>query len=168
VAFDVHFQLADDLITHLDITIGGVTDPFIQSRYTGFLAVATVTVMELTMKQIFVEFAAGKHRVLNDFVVGYFDRINGRITLKQIKEEYLTKFGERYKTRFERRLEKLERKSLKESGTSLKSSYGNLITWRNEFAHEGNVPANASYAEVKKSYECAKEVMRCLSGCMNR
>jgi hypothetical protein len=45
-----HFTLADDYITHLDAVIGGITDPFINSRYTGFLSVSAVTVYELALK----------------------------------------------------------------------------------------------------------------------
>lgn len=166
--YDSHFKLTDDLILHLDTVIASLTDPFIESRYTGFLAVNAVTVLELALKTIFLEFSAAKHVVLGNFCAHFFGRINGRITLKNIKEEYLPKFGMKYTIRFERRLKQLESSHLRTTGTSIKSSYGNLITWRNGFAHEGIIPNNASYDEVKKSYECGKEIMRCLATCMRR
>ena len=167
MAYSDHFKLTDDLIQHLDPILAALRDPFIESRYTGFLAVSGVTVLELALKNIFCDFASAKHQVLGHFCSQYFERINGRIGLKPIKEEYLTKFGPKYQKRFELKLEKLERKYLR-NGASVKASYGNLVTWRNEFAHEGNIPANASYAEVKRAYECGKDVIHCLATCMRR
>jgi hypothetical protein len=168
MAYFDHFKLTDDLILHLDQVLAALRDPFIESRYTGFLAVSGVTVLELALKTIFCDFADAKHPVLGNFCSQYFERINGRIGLKPIKDDYLAKFGSKYQTRFESRIYKLERQSLRTAGTSIKSSYGNLITWRNSFAHEGIVPANASYQEVKRAYDCGKQVMHCLAGCMRR
>jgi|SRR5579883_257760 len=163
-----HFRLTDDLILHLDPILAGLKDPFIESRYTGFLAVSSVTVLELAMKTIFCDFASAKHKVLSNFCGVYFERINGRIALRPIREDYLAKFGRKYQLRFDRALEKLERQHLISAGHSIKAAYGNLVTWRNEFAHEGNVPANATYAEVKRAYTCGKDVMHCLATCMRR
>ena len=163
-----HFKLTDDLISHLDPILAGLKDPFIESRYTGFLAVSSVTVLELSLKTIFIEFASTKHGVLGNFCSEYFDRINGRVSLDAITNDYLKKFGEKYRKRFLNRLNALEKQRLSKSGESVRSSYGNLITWRNEFAHAGNVPTNASYSEVKRAYDCGKVVMNCLAGCMTR
>ena len=163
-----HFKLTDDLIRHLDPILVGVRDPFIESRYTGFLAVCSVTVLELSLKTIFIEFADAKHTVLGSFCAEYFDRINGRISLDVIQKDYLKKFGEKYQKRFQKRLQALEKQRLAKSRESVRSSYGNLITWRNEFAHGGTVPANASYLEVKRAYDCGKAIMNCLAGCMTR
>lgn len=168
MAYSDHFKLTDDLILHLDPVLATLSDPFIESRYTGFLAVSGVTVLELALKSIFCDFADSKHPVLGNFCSQYFDRINGRIGLKSIKDDFLAKFGSKYQKRFEDRVEKLERQHLRAVGASIKASYGNLITWRHAFAHEGIVPANASYREVKRAYECGKDVMHCLAGCMRR
>src|SRR4051812_35927236 len=131
-----HFKLTDDLIQHLDSTFVGLNDPFIESRYTGFLAVSSVTVLELSMKTIFRDFALAKHKVLGTFCEKYFDRVNGRIGLNRIKEDYLPKFGTKYQLRFKRRLDDLERQQLHASGASVKAAYANLLTWRHGFAHE--------------------------------
>ncbi len=168
MAYTDHFKLTDDLIQHLDSILVGLSDPFIESRYTGFLAVSAVTVLELSMKTIFRDFASAKHKVLGTFCEKYFDRINGRIGLDLIKGDYLPRFGLKYQVRFKQRLDKLERQRLRASGSSVKASYGNLITWRHGFAHEGTIPVNATYPEVKRAYGCGKDVMNCLAGCMRR
>jgi hypothetical protein len=156
------------LIQHLDPILAGLNNPFIESRYTGFLAVSSVTVLELAMKTIFLDFSTAKHKILANFCAKHFDRINGRIGLDSIKNDYALRFGIKYQTRFSIALEKLERQELKVNKLSIKASYGNLLTWRNEFAHEGNVPSNASYAEVKRAYGCGQQIMHCLATCMNR
>jgi hypothetical protein len=163
-----HFQLADDYISHLDTVISGIADPFIQSQYTGFLAVSAVTVYELALKAIFLEFAQGKHKVLASFTNAYFARINGRIKVSVIREDYVKKFGDKYLKRFDRKLDAREHEVLIREGASVRSSYANIITWRNGFAHEGIIPATATYQEVKKAYTCGKHVIHCLGESMKR
>ena len=163
-----HFQLADDYFSHLDTVISSIPDPFIRSRYTGFAAISGVTVYELALKEIFFDFARNKHKVLENFTVSYFDRINGKITEKNIKNEYLPKFGEKYLRRYEKLTQKKEKEVLLSDGRSVKSSYGNVIEWRNEFVHEGRIPANPTYDEVLKSYQYGKHILHCLSQAMIR
>jgi hypothetical protein len=161
-----HFTLADDYISHLDAVIGGITDPFIKSRYTGFLSVSAVTVYELALKTIFLEFAQGKHKLLGNFTNVYFARINGRIRLAVIREDYIPKFGDKYLKRFNKKLETRERQILRAERASVKSAYANIITWRNGFAHEGIVPTTATYDEVKRAYNLGKHVIHCLAESM--
>ncbi len=168
MAYSDHFALTDDLIAHLDTVIAGIQDPFIESRYTGFVAVSAVTVLELSLKTIFCDFADKKNRVLGRFCAKHFERINGRIALKEIREAYLPRFGSPYDSRFVQKLELAEKSHLKAHGASIKASYSSLVTWRHGFAHEGTLPSNATYVEVKRAYECGKEVMRCLAASMTR
>jgi hypothetical protein len=163
-----HFKLADDFIAHLDSSIGGIADPFIRSRYVGFVAISAATVYELALKDIFLSFASKKHKVLGSFVQGYFERINGQIGTKRILEMYLPLFGEKYVERFRKNLEVIELDSLKKDSVSVKSSYSNLLTWRHSFAHEGIVPMHVTYDEVKKSYQYGCSLLHCLNKSMCR
>jgi hypothetical protein len=163
-----HFKLADDLIDHLDSVLVGMHDPFIASRYAGFVAVCSVTVLEMALKAILCDFAEAKHKVLGTFCAKHFERINGRIGLDTIVGEYLPRFGTKYQSKFQRALEKLEIEQLRTTGGSVKQSYRNLLTWRNGFSHGGNVPQNATYHEVKLAYVRGKTVMDCLASCMRR
>lgn len=163
-----HFRLADDFIAHLDGAIGGIADPFIRSRYVGFIAVSAVTVFELAIKDILCSFAAKKHKVLGTFAGGYFERLNGQIGRDRIEKKYLPLFGDKYVDRFCKKLEVAELDSLRNDGVSIKSCYGNLLTWRHGFAHEGTIPANATYEEIKKSYVYGRKLIDCLSDTMQR
>jgi hypothetical protein len=154
-----HFRLADDMISHLNSVVYSVNDPFVESRYVGFVAVAAVTVYELCIKEIFCDFALRKHKVFGVFVDNYFSRINGRISLKSIKDEYLKKFGNKYVKRFKARSKDADDRCLQEYGKSMLASYGNIVVWRNQFAHEGSLPTTATYREVTKSYEMGKNVI---------
>lgn len=84
MAYVDHFRLADDLLAHLRTVVSGIQDPFLASRYTGFFAIAGVTVYELAIKEIFCEFGARKHKVLGHFTRTYFERVNGRIRYKSL------------------------------------------------------------------------------------
>lgn len=168
MSYSNHFKLADDMITHLNSSITHVSDPFILSRYVGFVSIAAVTVYELAVKEIFIDFAQKKNKVFGTFTSAHFDRINGRIKNQDIKNEYIKKFGEKYLNRYKKKLDKEENAYLRTSGSSIKNSYANIITWRNQFAHEGKISSTVTYQEVVKSYETGKRLIDCLAETMNR
>ena len=95
-----YFKLNDDLIQHLDLVLGSLNDPFIESRYTGFLAVSSVTVLELGLKAIFNDFSKVQHPLLANFCEVHFEKINGRIRLENIIGDYVPRFGPTYLTKF--------------------------------------------------------------------
>jgi hypothetical protein len=163
-----YYNLADSVVNHLDNVMSTVTDPFISSRYIGLVAIASVTVYELCIKDIFFRFSNSKHKVFGLFVNRTFDRINGRIKLSVICEEYLPKFGDVYVNRFNIKLNLVEQNSLRTIGKSIKSSYGNIIQWRNQFAHEGNFVSTVTYNEAVESYHLGKGVIKCLSESLRR
>lgn len=168
MAYADHFKLADDLIAHFDVTVPTITDPFIVSRYAGLTAVIGVTSYELAVRDIYCDFAAAKHLVLENFARAFFGRLNGRIGYKNLCDDYSVRFGEKYRTRLKRKINELEQNTLKSQKKSPQSSYGNLITWRHLFVHEGALPNNATYKETVDSYELGKLVIHCLATCMRR
>jgi hypothetical protein len=163
-----HFQLADQYLDHIDSVINNIDDSFIQSRYTGFLAISAITVYELAIKAIFLEFAQKKHTVLANFTEAFFEKLNGQIKAPDLKDKYARKFGEKYQKRLTRKLKEKEKEILRKDKISILTCYGNLITWRNGFAHGGLLPSTATYAEVKKSYTYGKLVIECLAETMRR
>ncbi len=166
MAYSSHFRLADNMISHLDTVIGSISDAFISSRYVGFVSVAAVTVYELAIKEILCDFGAKKHKVLGTFTQAYFERINGRIKIKVVRDDYISKFGKKYVMRFTKKIEDAERQFLKDHRISVKSSYNNIIMWRNQFAHEGVIPSVPTYSEVTRAYGYGKEVIKCLEETM--
>ncbi|WP_338431656.1 HEPN domain-containing protein [Synechococcus elongatus] len=163
-----HFQHADDVITHLNVVMPTIQDALLQAKYVGFVSVVAVTVYEQALKEIFIDFSQRKHKVLGNFTEAYFYRINGKIKIKVIEDEYIIKFGEKYQRRFKRNLEKCSREYLIAHRRDLKSSYSNLITWRNNFAHEGRINSTTTYEEVVQAYKDGKEVIHCLARSMTR
>jgi hypothetical protein len=168
MAYADHFKLVDDLISHLTPAVAGIKDPFLASRYTGFVAVTAVTVYELAVKEILCTFGESKHAVLGNFTRKYFDRINGRIRYQTLHGKYVSSFGDKYVRRFKKAVEIREKEVLVSKKKSIMQSYENLITWRNEFAHQGQVPTNPTYAEAVEAYEIGKEMIECLARCMRR
>ena len=163
-----NFTHADDLVAHLDTIVPTINDPILKAKYVGFLSVAAVTVYELALKEIFVEFARQKHQVFGNFAESYFRRINGRIRVDVIKDEYIPRFGSKYQKRFQRKIEKVVSDFLRSKRRDPRAAYGNLITWRNEFAHEGKINKTATYTEAAQAYEDGKEVIHTLAAVMNR
>ncbi|MFZ1520164.1 MAG: HEPN domain-containing protein [Ignavibacteriaceae bacterium] len=164
--YHVYFQLADDTISHLNSFIPSVSNPLIVSKYIGFVSVSAVTVYELAIKAILISFSHTKHEILGNFAQSYFERINGRIKIKIIKEDYLKRFGEGYVNIFEETIQNEENLILQDSRKSIISSYSNIIEWRNSFAHEGIIPSTVTYREIVDSYEMGKKIIDCLARTM--
>lgn len=168
MAYTTHFATADNVITNLATVVLATGDPILVGQYTGFAAVSAVTMYELAIKEVFFDFAHGKHKVLGQFTEAYFGRINGRIGWKILRDDYVPRFGEKYATRFEKALNKDDIAEFTASQISIKTSYSNLILWRNEFAHQGQIPTNATFPEVQRAYTYGKRVIDCLARCMVR
>ncbi|MGD0191223.1 MAG: HEPN domain-containing protein [Rhizomicrobium sp.] len=168
MSYSDHFKLADELLTHVAPLVSSLDDPFLQSRYTGFVSVAGVTVYELAIKQIFCDFGVAKHRVLGIFTQSYFDRLNGRIKYSILHEEYVSKFGDKYVAKFKKNVQKKNESYLRQYRKDILTCYNNLITWRNQFAHEGILPPNATFSDTVEAYELGKIVLACLADAMCR
>lgn len=167
MTYVANFQHADDIIAHLNGVMPSVTD-HLSAKYVGFVAVASVTVYEVAIKDIFISFSNEKHKVLGAFAESYFHRINGKITIDVIKKDYIKRFGQKYLKKFENKLNSAARAYLLTHGRDIKNSYSNLIIWRNDFAHAGSINSTATYSEVIQAYEDGKEVIRCISETMVR
>jgi RiboL-PSP-HEPN len=168
MAYQSHFAHADAIVAHLNGIVPTLADPLLEAKYVGFITVAAVTVFELAIKDIFIEFAKKKHKVLGNFTEKFFERINGRIRVREIQEKYLPNFGDKYVDQFKKHLNNATRTHLKSYKRDVLSSYGNVITWRNDFAHEGKINATATYAEAVQAYEDGKTVINCLAQAMVR
>jgi hypothetical protein len=168
MVYSDNFTMADDFIAHLDGVMNGIADPYIQSRYLGFVALTAVTVFELSIKEVLCTFATRKHVILGNMTRSKMEQINGRIKLESLQKEFIKPFGEKYLDRFRSKLEMLELSTLIAGGGSIKSSYGNIIQWRHDFVHQGRPPSTANYGEVKATYQRGKEVIHCLNASMVR
>lgn len=160
-----NFIFADDLISQLNPIIKNLNNPYIETKFTGFLIVSSVTVLEMALKNIFIDFAKMKHIILGNFCDVYFNKIHGKIRLEDIKGDYLNKFGKIYKNDFISKLETLQENELLTNRISITDSYTNLITWRNDFVHQFKI-SNATFQDTIFAYECGKKIMDCLSDCL--
>lgn len=161
MAYQNHFRLVDDLLHHLDATVGAVTDPFIASRYSGFLALSSATVLELCVKELLIEHASRISPVFGVFVTKSYERLNGRVRIKALKEEHLPRYGTNYVKHFSELVSRTDRLTLSGRGRLISQSYDNVITWRHGFAHEGIVPPHATYGDVRNAYIDSKVVVQC-------
>ena len=163
-----HFQHADDVVAHLNGIVPKILDPLLQTKYVGFVSIAAVTVFELAIKYIFIDFSSRKNKVFGIFTKNYFNRINGKIKIQIIKEDYIKKFCDKYLQRFNKKIDNATKNYLSINRRDIVNSYQNLIQWRNNFAHEGNINATATYNEAVLAYQDGKEVVRCLAESMTR
>jgi hypothetical protein len=160
------FAATDALITHLSTVIPHITDPQLKANYAGFLSVSAVTVFELAVKDIFIDFSEKKHKAFGVFTASHFHRINGRIKLVNLRDEHVISFGEKYLIKFKAYLDLEEETVMRASRVSVKSAYSNLIVCRHNYVHEGS--PTLSFAEIQSFYALGKRVLDCLDRAMKR
>lgn len=160
MAYIDRFIPTDNLIANLDPYLTTITDAAVLASYAGFLSVSSITVYELAIKDIFEGFATTRDRVFGHFIEKHLSRINGRIQLDDLKKSQIKTFGSNYLTSFELNINTKESGFLISHGKSLKATYGNLITCRHEFVHQGN--STLTIGEVIDSYHLGKEVIHSL------
>lgn len=160
MTYKANFRLIDDVITHLDGVVAGL-DPFTMSRYVGFYSVSAATVIELSVKNIVVDFAKRNNSIFGGYVSSKYERLNAKVSLSDL-DSHLAPFGSSYSRRFKRLLHRVDEIGLQKNRSSMKASYGNLLSCRHQFAHAGIVPANSTYEEVKRGFEAGKVVLACL------
>ncbi len=163
------FISTDNLVNHFNSAIlGQVNDAQLLSNYAGFFAVSAVTVYELAIKDIFEDFAKKKNKVFGNFIHNHFEKINGRIKLKDLKDEHIKRFGTIYVDKFKKKLDEKDIAGLRDPqiGISIKSCYSNLIVNRHDFVHQGH--HNLSLQEAIQNYFLGKEVINTLDQTMRR
>ncbi|MDR2403573.1 MAG: hypothetical protein LBD78_06040 [Spirochaetaceae bacterium] len=165
MSYNDRFQSTDDLINHLIVFVPTLPDEQIKSNYAGFLSASAVTVYELAIKDIFVEFAEKKNPAFGTFVGKYFDQINGHIKINDVRK-YIKSFGEKYLKRFETKMEKKNKQLRMICNNDIKAVYGNLITCRHSFIHENRI--TLTFNEVVEGYKMGKEIICILSETMKR
>lgn len=166
MAYLNRFVSTDDLVNHLQPIVTVLTDESLKSKYAGFLAVNAVTVYELAIKDIFKEFSTKKNSVFGFFIEKYFYQINGRIILKDLKNQHIKSFGDKYLTKFEKKLSVREKAILSTLGKDVRSSYSNLIICRHKYVHAGS--PTLTFSEVVDNYNVGKEIIHSLYEAMQR
>lgn len=160
------FTATDNLILHLSTFVHTIPDPAIQANYAGFLSVSSVTVFELAIKDIFIEFASSKNKVLGTVINKYFEKLNGRIQLADLRGTHIKLFGEKYLKKFDKKLKIKDNIFFASHRVIISTEYSNLITCRHQYVHKGS--PTLSISEVINYYLHGKEVIQCLSEAMRR
>ena len=167
MAYANRFTAADNLITQLSPIIAAVADPNVLVSYAGFLSVSAITVYEMAIKDVFIDFSVKKNTVFGLFIEKHLSRLNGRIMLGELRGTHIKPFGEKYLKRFDVEFQRRETASLAGApSVSLTSQYNNLILCRHQFVHNGSPTLTVN--EVISCYNQGKEIIHCLDFAMRR
>lgn len=157
------FEISDAYIKHSELVVVHIADPIIISRYTGFAATNAVTMYELAVKRLLVQYCMSQHPLLGNVAENIFSRVNGKIKIDDIKKNFLSKIDHKLSLRFEEVIFEWESAILISTGKSIRNSYNNIIQWRHDFVHSGHPPLNATLKETIESYYAGKCIIECLS-----
>lgn len=158
MAYSDKFKDVDAVITGLTPIIPQMSAD-LQSKIVGFLAVNAVTAFELAVKEILIDYANSRHTDYGHFVSEYLSRLNGRISIKDLKEE-LKKYGSQYAATFETKLVTKEQNVRKTGNVDMRSCYQNLLICRHTFVHSSGITLTIS--ECIDNYKIGKNVIDAL------
>ena len=166
MSYQNRFVSTDNLIAHLNPFVNTITDAAIKANYAGFLSVSAVTVYELAIKDIFIEFAQKKNNVFGNFIEKHFSSINGRIKIDDLKGQHIKPFGTKYLDKFEVKLKSREKIIFTTTRKNVRADYSNLIICRHKYVHGGS--PTLTFQEVLDSYQIGKDVIHSLYETMQR
>jgi hypothetical protein len=129
----------------------------LRANLAGLLCTAYVAAFECSIKEILTTFASETHSVLGNFVAHNMDRINGRIKIDNISRDYIRPFGDKYEAKFKELIKTTEDTILIQNRKSVRNCYENIISWRNDFAHNGQ--HLASFEETCDAFPIAAHVI---------
>lgn len=141
-------------------------DPLVLSSMAGIVAVEAVTAYELAIKDIFEDFAKQKNKVFSCFVKSTYNRLNGRITYREIKDNMVKSYGDKYLRRFVSKKELKTRLVLTTERVDLVQTYDSLVLGRHTFVHTGNL--TMTLAEAIRYYTIGKQLIAILDETMKR
>ena len=154
------FKQADLLIQKLDSLVAlGHIDPFIKSNFVGLIAVTCVTSFEIRLRTILCEFSKNQHTLFGCYVENSLKKINGKITIGDIKGLHLNKFGSEYIKKFDQELNILKANASATKAPDPCLYYDSLINARHNFVHQNKMP---DYDEMKSFYLLGIEIMNVL------
>ena len=160
MSFQNIFATTDTLVNHFNSISSTIADQSMLTHYAGIIAVNGTTAYELAIKDIFINFASKKNSVFGTFTINYFDRLNGRIIISELKDNQIKRFGPKYMNKFDAILSRNENLILKKSKTSITACYNNLILSRHNYVHKG--ASTLTISEAINCYQFGKEVINCL------
>lgn len=152
------FKDVDNLIVDIHSQIKKLS-PTLQANLAGFFAVRAITVYELAIKYIIENYAASKDRDFGEYITNVYSHLNGRIGIDNLKRD-LKKFGECYKSKFEKKLKQKEDIFIKKTGDNISFCYSNLLMCRHCYVHEGKITLTIN--ESINDYKMGKHVIAVL------
>ena len=162
------FSTSDQLMARLDNAVTALDDEYYKTRFVGYVAVSAVTAFEVNIRDKVIDFSSRKHNVFGNFTSAVFEKTNAKVKLEMLRNDFLSRFGERYLKRFNKALDTIEKDQMVAGSGSVKNAYANIINWRHVFVHQGELPQYASYEEARSAYEHGKLVIACFCDALHR
>lgn len=166
MAYTSRFASVDLLISQLQPLVQPGTDPLVLSSWAGLVAVKAVTAYELAIKDIFEDFAKGKHKVFGTFVKAAYKKLNGRITYGDVKDGLVKPYGDKYSKKLVQKKDAKTTEIMASNGVDLVTTYNNLIECRHQLVHAGTF--NMAFDEAVQSYQIGKKLIEVFDETMKR
>jgi hypothetical protein len=100
---------------------------------------------------------ASSHNVaFGNFAVNNYSRLNSRVSIKDL-HGYAKTFDSRVRDRFRTFLDQRKRQIDARLGKNIESAYGQILSWRHDFAHAGI--RNTTIEEALATHRFAKRVL---------
>jgi hypothetical protein len=154
----VHFNRIEQLVAEMRQFVPSDVVGAAQFRadLAGLLVVSMAASYENCVRETLVTFAGGHHAAFGTFTSNNYKRLNSRISISDLYQ-YAGIFDDGVRERFKTLLGQRKRKIDARIGKNIESSYSQILSWRNDFAHSG--VRNTTIEEAMVTHRLAKRVL---------
>ena len=135
--------------------------PTSHANLVGSLCVMLVGHWEEYARSCLSIFSTSRHPVFASYISKPLDRMNARIKVAQIKEDFINRFGGNYRMRLDRLVARSDALTLAKFKIPSSQAYVNIIEWRHTFVHSRKSFPPVSIDDVRQSFLSGSGILRC-------
>ena len=155
---DLRFNRIEQLVAEMRefVPNGAVEAAEFRADLAGLLVVSMAASYESCVKDTLVTYATNHHTAFGNFASNNFARLNSRVAVRDLYQ-YARTFDDGIHDRFKQLLDRRRRKIDRLIGKNIETSYGQILSWRHDFAHAGI--RNTTIEEAMITHRLAKRVL---------
>jgi hypothetical protein len=155
---NVHFDRIERLVLEMRrfVPSDKIETAQFRADLAGLLVVSMAASYESCVKETLVTYATGHHVAFGNFALKNYAKLNSRVSLSDLYG-YARTFDSGVHDRFGWLLDRRKKTIDKRLGMNIVKSYGQILSWRHDFAHAGI--RNTTIEEAMATHRFAKRVL---------
>lgn len=140
------------------VPIGQTQTSEFRADLAGLYVVAVAAAYESCVKEVIVNYATRHHEIFGQYALASYEKLNSRINIQDL-HRYAKTFHPSIGKKFKEILNKKKSDINRKIGKDIENSYGQILSWRHDFAHAGK--RNTTLEEAVYTHNLGLRVIYC-------